>query len=100
MATSDDAPLSKEKVLSIILPEASKVFGRPVTETDNFFDLGGDSLSALELGDRLSNALRAQLDIEVMLDAEDMNVLAERVARSLWSAGAGAPATEVIDGSR
>jgi acyl carrier protein len=83
MASHDDVPPSTELILGVILPTASKIFGRPVAKTDNFFDLGGDSLAALQLGDRLSEALKAELDIEILLDAEDMRGLAERVARSL-----------------
>jgi acyl carrier protein len=74
---------SQEKVLSIILEAASAVLSVPVAETDNFFDLGGDSRMAAELGDRLNEKLHGDLYVEVLLDADDMRGLAEGVRNSL-----------------
>jgi acyl carrier protein len=82
MASSGGLP-SVAEVLGVVLAAASAVFGRAVAETDNFFDLGGDSQNAVELGDRLTEKFRAELYMEVLLDADDMRGLAEGVVRSL-----------------
>lgn len=83
MVTNSEGLPSEDKVLDIVLTVASAIFDKPVSETDNFFDLGGDSQSAVDLGSRLEQELHAELFMEVLLNADDMRGLAEGVVRSL-----------------
>jgi acyl carrier protein len=72
-----------EAVLGQILVAASEAFGRPVAATDNFFDLEGDSLHALDLITRLSERFGVDVDIEALLQADDFAGFARAVVASL-----------------
>jgi hypothetical protein len=69
-ATTSEAPLDS------LLHAAERVFGRPVAAGENFFDLGGNSLTALHLI-ALVGADGWRLDVEDVFDQPDMAALAE-----------------------
>ncbi len=75
--------LTPEAVLGQILVVASEAFGRPVAATDNFFDLEGDSLHALEMITGLSDRLAVDIDIEALLQADDFVGFARAVVAML-----------------
>ena len=50
---------------------AGLIFGIEVGPDDNFFDLGGDSVSAIELVTRLEEALGREIDLIVLFDAQN-----------------------------
>jgi acyl transferase domain-containing protein/acyl carrier protein len=56
---------------------------------DDFFTLGGDSLSAIRLIARLRQALAVPLDARVLYDAPTVAALGEHVAAVRWAAQAG-----------
>lgn len=53
---------------------------RQVGRTDNFFHLGGDSLSGMRLGKALSELLEIPLSLRVVLDNPDLAQLAEAIS--------------------
>ncbi|WP_161893845.1 non-ribosomal peptide synthetase [Gordonia spumicola] len=56
--------------------------GEPVSVTASFFDLGGDSLSAMRLAGRIESALGVSASIQDVFDAPTVRGLAERVLRN------------------
>ncbi|MBQ1050174.1 acyl carrier protein [Micromonospora sp. C51] len=75
--------LPPEALLAEVLVAATEVFGKPVKATDNFFDLQGDSLHALELTARLADRLGVDVDLDVILEADDFASLATTIGESL-----------------
>ncbi|MDB5661194.1 MAG: non-ribosomal peptide synthetase [Cypionkella sp.] len=57
----------------------SKVLGISCGASDSFFDLGGDSLSAVELTTELSALAGARFDISLLLDYQTPSELAARL---------------------
>ena len=80
MCANDDEIRDSSDLLGVVMAVVSEVFERPVARTDNFFDLGGDSLCAVQLRKLLEERLGAELDMETLIDAEDMGALADAVA--------------------
>jgi acyl carrier protein len=76
---------SDSMVLSSVLTAAREVFGRQVLASDNFFDLGGDSISALELTVRLEELLGMEAELEQLLSSDDMAHFAATVFGSRQS---------------
>ncbi|MEU6481000.1 acyl carrier protein [Streptomyces sp. NPDC047017] len=64
-----------------VLTAASEVFGPPVTPEDDFFSLGGDSITAVELSIRLEERLDTEVDVEVIVAAPSLAALAAALAR-------------------
>jgi acyl carrier protein len=67
-------------VLQDVLAAAATVFGREVTGDDNFFDLGGDSVVAVELAVAIEDRVGAEVDTRVVVDAANFAAIAERLA--------------------
>ena len=63
-----------------VLIAASEVFGRAVVPEDDFFSLGGDSVTAVELSLRLEELLGAEVDVELIVDRPSLAALAEALA--------------------
>lgn len=53
--------------------------GRPLSATDDFFDLGGDSLRALAVISRINQGRDGQLDVGDLFEAPDIRGLARRL---------------------
>jgi thioesterase domain-containing protein/SAM-dependent methyltransferase/acyl carrier protein len=58
-----------------------EILGTEVSLTDNFFDLGGDSLVALSLTSRLRGELGVELSMRHILEAPTVEALAQLVER-------------------
>ncbi|MEU2340024.1 acyl carrier protein, partial [Streptomyces sp. NPDC013172] len=70
----DGAP---DPALGAVLAAAEKIFHRAVGGQENFFDLGGNSLTAL----RLTALVRAEgfhLEVEDVFDLPDLRALADQ----------------------
>ncbi|MFJ2154609.1 AMP-binding protein [Streptomyces sp. NPDC087856] len=66
-----------DPALGVVLAAAEKSFHRPIGGQENFFDLGGNSLTAL----RLTALVRAEgfhLEVEDVFDLPDMRALADQ----------------------
>ncbi len=66
-----------DPALGVVLAAAEKSFHRPISGQENFFDLGGNSLTAL----RLTALVRAEgfhLEVEDVFDLPDMRALADQ----------------------
>lgn len=60
----------------VILGAISEVLDFPeVTAQDNFFSLGGDSLAAVELMERLEAQLDIEFPLETLLDSGEISEL-------------------------
>ena len=67
----------------IVRESAAHVFGRPVTNEDTFFALGGDSLLAAELAIVIERHLDMEVDPETILHASSFGQLADTLAKQL-----------------
>jgi acyl carrier protein len=72
--------MQRSEVMTEVLGVASAVFERPVDGSDNFFDLGGDSVSAIQLVTDLEHRFGTELDIDLLLEAADFAGIAEMIA--------------------
>jgi acyl carrier protein len=81
-------------VLAHVLQAASAVFDRPVHAEDDFFGLGGDSLSAIELITRLEESLGFSVDDDIVFSADSFATMAAELA----SAGPEQSAAEPVRG--
>ncbi len=63
-----------------VLTAVSEVFGHPVVPEDDFFSLGGDSITAVELSLRLEDLLGTEVDVELIVDQPSLAALAEALA--------------------
>lgn len=70
-----DTPIDK------VLTAVSEVFGRPVVPEDDFFALGGDSITAVELSIRLEESLGVEVDVELVVNLPDLAALAAALAQ-------------------
>ncbi|MGW2962958.1 amino acid adenylation domain-containing protein [Streptomyces sp. NPDC001220] len=66
-----------DPALSAVLAAAEKIFHRPVAPEENFFDLGGNSLTALRLT-ALTRAEGFHLEVEDVFDLPDLRALADQ----------------------
>lgn len=73
----------EESPIAKVIAAASVVFGRPVAPTDDFFELGGDSINAIELHQRLEDDLAIDLDPSCIFETESFQLLADRIQSSL-----------------
>ncbi|HCC36035.1 MAG TPA: hypothetical protein DEQ02_10595 [Ruminococcaceae bacterium] len=69
----------KNMVFAIIKEIFSEAFGSNVSESDSFFDLGGESLSALLICDKVRQRLGVKLGVENILDAPSVAELSDTV---------------------
>jgi acyl carrier protein len=83
MLVGNDESAFTIDLLETVLATARAVFRKPVTSTDNFFDLGGDSLCAVEFGMLLEERLGAEMDMNALLDADNLADMADVVAGCL-----------------
>ncbi len=74
--STDESVSAYEMVLGHVLAAACESFGRPVGPTDNFFDLGGDSVIAIELTSRLATRLAIDTDPALLIDSAVFAALA------------------------
>lgn len=93
--SSVDTPLSEvETAVADVWNELLGVQGlRP---HDDFFDLGGSSLMAIRLGQRLEAKLGAELPMSTLLEASTLGALAQRVVETLERGEAPAPASSSL----
>lgn len=82
MPTTDCGDKNNDSVLASVLAAAAEVFGRPVHPEDNFFDLGGDSITAVELVLRLTEELGLVADTADLVDAPDFGAFARDLGAS------------------
>ncbi|MGW2250681.1 acyl carrier protein [Kitasatospora sp. NPDC001660] len=68
--------------IDAVLAAASEVFGRPAEPADDFFSLGGDSITAVELAVRLEELLGVEVDTELIVGLPDFAALAEALAEA------------------
>jgi acyl carrier protein len=68
----DNEQRSYDSVLEHVVTAAAAVFGQPVRPSDNFFDLGGDSVAAVELVVTLSATLGFEPDADTLIFASDL----------------------------
>ncbi|MEU8438277.1 acyl carrier protein [Streptomyces sp. NPDC029216] len=71
-----------------VLTAVGEVFGRPAGPADDFFSLGGDSVTAVELAVRLEERLGIEVDTELVVGLADFAALAAALG-----AAAAAPST-------
>ncbi|WP_405853922.1 acyl carrier protein [Streptomyces sp. NBC_01515] len=64
-----------------VLAAASKVFGHAVAPEDDFFSLGGDSVTAVELSIRLEERLGVDVAVELIVDLPSLAALAASLAQ-------------------
>lgn len=82
---ADDKPAAESASAddhgTVMLGIFRDVFGNAeIALEDNFFDLGGDSLAAIQLINRIADVMGAECSIETLFDAETIADLAEAVA--------------------
>lgn len=69
--------ISAESIAKIF----AHTIGVPVGSTDNFFDIGGDSLLAEEVMTALSDLVGHELELALLLDFQTPEELAHQLAR-------------------
>jgi enterobactin synthetase component F len=72
--------VDEEKILACLLDAASAVFGHPVAADDDFFGLGGDSVTAVELVLQVEQRLGRNVDDDLIFVAEDFAGMARAMA--------------------
>lgn len=65
-----------EELLSTVTSAAERILERTVRPTDDFFDIGGDSVSAVELMNELEHGFRVHLALSDIFDAKSMDDIA------------------------
>jgi acyl carrier protein len=63
-------------VLTTILDVAREVFGAAVSPADNFFDVGGDSVTAIQFATLLGNRFNREIYVEVVVESVTFAALA------------------------
>ncbi|TQF08026.1 acyl carrier protein [Kitasatospora acidiphila] len=63
-------------LLALLLDAAAQVFGRPVAAHDSFFELGGDSIAAVELATVAERLTGIEVDTELIVEQADFTALA------------------------
>ncbi|TDU04455.1 acyl carrier protein [Streptomyces sp. 846.5] len=72
--------MTAESMFPTVAEAAGGVFQRRVGPMDDFFSLGGDSLTAVELVFRLEQDLGFQIDLPLLLDARNFQEFAEALS--------------------
>lgn len=75
--------MGTESILPALLTIASEVFGTEVSASANFFDLGGSSVSAVQLVIRLEEHLEAEIDIADLVSTHDFEEFAARLSEGI-----------------
>ncbi|WP_194890869.1 acyl carrier protein [Catenulispora pinisilvae] len=70
-----------QSVTDRVIALAAEVFQRPVTVTDSFFDLGGDSLMAVELCILIEEWAGQPVDIGTLMQAENIGAFSAHIAQ-------------------
>ncbi|MBQ1076206.1 AMP-binding protein [Micromonospora sp. C31] len=83
-------PDPRRETLRTLFSEA--LDGRPVGDTDNFFKVGGHSLLAVRLVNRIRTALAVEVSIRDVFQAPTVAALAERLAAGAAEAAPARPA--------
>ncbi|MFI0906885.1 phosphopantetheine-binding protein [Streptomyces sioyaensis] len=65
--------------LEVVLAAASEIFGTKVSAADNFFDLGGNSLVAVQLTAQLEEHLSKEVDNIDLLSAQNFEEFSMRL---------------------
>jgi SAM-dependent methyltransferase/acyl carrier protein len=76
----------------------STLGGGPIGRDDNFTELGGDSLIAIQVASRLREELRVELPLRSIFENPTVAALAEAVANRRWAAEAASAETEMEEG--
>lgn len=86
MHLDTDGPATA-RLLATVVDAWRSVLGRPVGPDDDFFGVGGDSLQAIDVADRIRDRTGAPLEYTDVFDRPTPTALAELV-ESLLSEGA------------
>jgi acyl carrier protein len=81
MAVTDSDPVQAERAAGItrFLTLLAEVFGlEELTPTDHFLDLGGDSLDAVIVMDRIDLEFGVRPELDLFFQSENVAMLAER----------------------
>jgi acyl carrier protein len=81
MAVTDSDPVQTERAEGVarFLTLLAEVFGLDeLTPTDHFLDLGGDSLDAVIVMDRIDLEFGVRPELDLFFQSENVRVLAER----------------------
>lgn len=65
--------ISTEQALEAILHMASEVLGRQVAANDNFFAVGGDSLTAVRLLMEFENFIGEEIEPDSLIDSDSFS---------------------------
>ncbi|MEV5606365.1 phosphopantetheine-binding protein [Streptomyces sp. NPDC052299] len=65
--------------LTVVINIASEIFDTQVSASDSFFNLGGNSLLAVQMATRLEESLRREVDILDLLAAENFKEFTETI---------------------
>ncbi|MET9532179.1 MULTISPECIES: acyl carrier protein [unclassified Streptomyces] len=68
-----------EPLLPLVIATAGEIFGDQVEPNQDFFGLGGDSVTAVWFADRLEERLGIDVDVRVVTESESFAVLADRL---------------------
>ncbi|MFD7898239.1 acyl carrier protein [Streptomyces sp. NPDC059743] len=63
--------MGTEECLEVVLVTASEIFGTKISAADNFFDLGGNSLVAVQLTAQLEERRGREIDNIDLLGAQN-----------------------------
>src|SRR5262249_18373168 len=80
--TTELPPDQLTPIEQVVLEAWNEVFQGRVGVHDNFFDLGGDSVAAMQIMSRLNNALAIELPLRSLFEHPTPSDLAEAVAMS------------------
>ncbi|GAA2473930.1 phosphopantetheine-binding protein [Streptomyces mauvecolor] len=80
MSEINQDQLTIDDAQGLILAWATELLEEPATAEDNFLDLGGHSVLALELSDRIKERFGAEVDIQVLFE-QSLGEVASQVAR-------------------
>lgn len=72
----------------------------PISTDDNFFDIGGHSLIAVELFDKIRNKVGIQLPLAILFEAPNIREMAKYIENARKESGARAPVAVKINEAR
>ena len=75
----------REKIRKVVLDAAGQVFERSVEDGDDFFELGGDSVLAIELIVKIEQELEIEMDAAFLFSAETFDGLIDSIDASINS---------------